>query len=135
MVVAGYCLIQVTPTYSVSARGRFSAGSRRIRAALCDGRSLSAVPGADPLAQGVSLLAMPTPEGVAGAGRAAVALCRMWTSDLGNIGHDLPRHADAVDDVVPSDVVGHQPEDWRQRVGSAAGPGVAQLQDGVELAS
>ena len=55
--------------------------------------------GAAPLAGGVSMPAVSGAEGVAGAGRPAVALCHVWPSDLGDRRHDLPGHADALDDV------------------------------------
>ena len=68
----------MTPTYSVSAGGGLSAGSGRIRAAVRHRRGLPPVFGPASVAGGISLSALPAREGVAGAGRPAVALCRLW---------------------------------------------------------
>ena len=54
--------------------------------------------------------------------------------DLGDRRHDFPRYADAADDLVPGDVVGHQPENGRQRAGVAADSGTAELQNGLDVA-
>src|SRR5438309_1950502 len=47
----------------------------------------------------------------------AVRVRRVRPADVGHGRHDLPGHADALADLVPRDVVGHQPEDWDQRPG------------------
>jgi len=126
-------LTQVTPTYSVRAREGLSAGSGRIRTTLRDRRGVPAVPGAAALARRLSLPALWPSEGVAGPRWSAVALRRLWSSDVGDRRNDFPRHADAAADVVSSHVVGHQPEDRRQCLGHAACARSRQLQDGVDL--
>src|SRR5512144_2060585 len=46
----------------------------------------------------------------------------------------VPGHTQTVADVVPGDVVRHQPEERRQRPGPAAGARAGQLRDGLDLA-
>ena len=126
-------LTQVAPTYSVRPRGGLSAGSRGVRAAIRDRRGLSRVSGAAPVAGGVSVPALWGAEGVARA-TTVVAVRGLRPPDVGDRRHDLPGHADAVGDVVPSDVVGDEPEDGGERLGVAADVGSAQLQDRLDVA-
>src|SRR6266496_2134605 len=74
-------LTQVTPIYSVQARGRLSAGSGRIRTAVHDRRGVSPVPGPAALARRISVPALWAPEGVARTGGPPLALRRLWPSD------------------------------------------------------
>lgn len=49
--------------------------------------------------------------------------------------HDFPRHADAADDLVPGDVVDHQPTDGCKCSGIAGSLGAGQLRDSLDLAA
>ena len=62
---------------------------------------------------------MPALWGAEGVARATtvVAVRGLRPPDVGDRRHDLPGHADAVGDVVPSDVVGDEPEDGGERLG------------------
>ena len=68
------------------------------------------------MAGGVSVPALWGAEGVARA-TTVVAVRGLRPPDVGDRRHDLPGHADAVGDVVPSDVVGDEPEDGGERLG------------------
>ena len=50
-------------------------------------------------------------EGVAD-GAFVVSLCGLWAANLGDGGDDLSGDSQATADVVSSDVVGDQPEEW-----------------------
>src|SRR5713226_530047 len=126
--------MQVTPRCSVPPRGGLSAGSGRVRAALRNRGCLQTVPRRAPLAAGVSLFAMPWAEGLARARWPGLGVLPLWPSELGHRGHHFPGHSNAIADVVPSDVVGHRPENRDERLDPATGPGVAQLQNGVDVA-
>ena len=78
---------------------------------------------------------MPALWGAEGVARATtvVAVRGLRPPDVGDRRHDLPGHADAVGDVVPSDVVGDEPEDGGERLGVAADVGSAQLQDRLDV--
>ena len=75
------------------------------------------------MAGGVSVPALWGAEGVARA-TTVVAVRGLRPPDVGDRRHDLPGHADAVGDVVPSDVVGDEPEDGGERLGVAADVGL-----------
>src|SRR3954468_11666994 len=47
--------------------------------------------------------------------------------------HDFPRHAQAIDDVVPSDLVGHGAEERRQCAGAATSSRFGQLRDRLDM--
>ena len=55
--------------------------------------------------------------------------------DLGYCGNDLRRHAQALDHVVSSHVVGNQPEARAERSGTPARPRPWELSDGVDVAA
>ena len=78
---------------------------------------------------------MPALWGAEGVARATtvVAVRGLRPPDVGDRRHDLPGHADAVGDVVPSDVVGDEPEDGGEHLGVAADVGSAQLQDRLDV--
>ncbi len=59
---------------------------------------------------------------------------RMRVGDDADGGHDVPGYAQAVARGVFCDVVRHQSEEWRRRLGFAAGAGVGQLRNGLDLA-
>ena len=60
-------------------------------------------------------------------GRRAASLRGLPVGDLGDGGHDLRRHADAVGELVRSDLVRGQPEAGRLRAGAAARARAGQL--------
>jgi hypothetical protein len=127
-------LTQVTPICSVSARGRLSAGSGRVRRALWRRGGVPGVLGPAAMARRLSMSPMRPPEGLAGS-RAPVAVRHVWAADLGDGWHDLPGHADAAADVVSRDVVRHQPEDGDERPDPATRPGPRELPDRVDVAA
>src|SRR5437867_1672007 len=96
-------LTQVTPIYSVRPGGGLSAGSRRVRGSVRDGRGVSRVSGQPPLTGGVSVSTVRAREIVAGAGR-IVPVCRLWAPDVGDGRHDLSGFADATADLVSRDM-------------------------------
>ena len=55
--------------------------------------------------------------------------------DVADGRHHLRGDAQAAADVVPGDVVRHQPEERRQCPGAAAGAGARQLRDGLDVAA
>ena len=73
------------------------------------------------LAGGVRLPAMRSHWGAVGNGAWGVSLPGMCWRDVADGRHDLRGDAQAVADVVPGDVVRHQPEERRQCLGLAAG--------------
>ena len=99
-------LTKVTPTYSGGPRGGLSADAGRIRGAVCDrGRvpALSRRRCAGPTGSAVRAVAERR------RGRSAtVRVRRLWSPDVGHGRDDLSGHPDAVDHVVPRDVVGDQ---------------------------
>ena len=108
------------PRYSVRARGRFSLGSGRIRAALRDRSGVPRVPVAAPLAGRLPGSAVRADQSLAGARARADAMRRVWASDLCHCRHYLSGQSDAAPGVVPSHVGGHQSENGRQRPGPPA---------------
>ncbi len=61
------------------------------------------------------------------AGARAVAVCGLWLPDFGDSRDDLPGHADPIASVVSRHVVGDDPEERRQHVGTAASAGAEKL--------
>lgn len=74
------------------------------------------------------------PESLAYATR-PLGMRRLWPSILGDRGNDISGYAKAVEPVVSCDVVRHQSKDRRQRFGIAAGSGIGQLPDRLDVAS
>ena len=70
-----------------------------------------------------------------GNGEESSLVCELSASDVRDSRDDLPRHTKALADVVPSDVVRHEPEIGRQRARFAARSGFGQLPDGLGLAA
>lgn len=50
-------------------------------------------------------------------------------------GYRAPRYPQAVAYVVSCDVVHHQPEEWHERLGAAAGAWLGQLRNGLDVAA
>ena len=74
------------------------------------------------MAKWVRLSPMPRgPELVDRAG--ATGLLGLWVSRFGDGWDNIPRYAQATEDMVPSDLVGHQPENRHQCTELAAGVG------------
>ena len=90
-----------------------------VEAALAGGIRLSTVRHA------VGLDDQPEPAGV----------CGMPVPGVINGRHDLSGYAKTADAVVPGDLVGNHPEEWRQCAGPATDPGVGQLRDRLDLAA
>src|SRR5208283_2875596 len=67
--------------------------------------------------------------------RRALAVRRMRLSILGDGRDNLSGHPHAAAVVVPRDVVGDDPEEWRQRFGTAASVGLAPVRDGLDVAA
>ena len=113
---------------------RFSAYSVGNRTAIQRRSRLSAVPVCTALARRLSLSSMRCQQGVGDAGQ-PLAVCRLPASSLGNRRHDFSGQSFAADHVVSGDVVHHQPEERRQRLGAAARFGIGQLPDGLGTAA
>src|SRR5712692_11252083 len=62
-----------------------------------------------------------------------VPVLQLSASDLGDGGHDFPRHAQAFGDVVSGNVVCDEPEERSQRAGVAACARAGWLRDGLDL--
>ena len=77
------------------------------------------------MASGVPLSALQSGEGMASSG--SVGVCRMWVPDFGDRRNDFPGYPDSVAHVVSRHVVGHDPEERRQRVGVATSAGAEEL--------
>jgi hypothetical protein len=86
---------------------------------------MSGVFGATAVAGGFPLSPLRIREGMAGAG--FVGVCRVWVPDFGDGQNDLPGHADSVTRMVSRHVVGDDPEERRQRVGTATSAGTEEL--------
>jgi len=86
---------------------------------------MSGVFDATAVASGFPLSPLRIREGMAGAG--SVGVCRVWVPDLSDCRNDLPGHADSVTRVVSRHVVGDDPEEWRQRVGTTTSAGTEEL--------
>ena len=67
--------------------------------------------------------------------RRAPAVRRMRLSILGDGRDNLSRHPYVAAVVVPRDVVGDDPEEWRQRFGAAASVGLAPVRDCLDVAA
>ncbi len=65
----------------------------------------------------------------------AAGVCRLWVSEVGDGGDHIPRYTDPVGGLVSSDVVGDHTEERRQRLGTAAGAGLEELRDGLDVAA
>ena len=66
-------------------------------------------------------------------GANVVSLCSLWTADFGHCGNDLSGHSQAASDVVSSDVVGDQPEEWGQCQRASAEFGAGQLPNRMDV--
>ena len=85
------------------------------------------------MAKWVRLSPMPRgPELVDRAGEAG--LLDLWVSRFGDGWDNIPRYTQATEDMVPSDLVGHQPENRHQCTELAAGVGFGQLSDRMDMA-
>ena len=62
-------------------------------------------------------------------------VCGMPVPGVRNGRHDFSGYAKTAGAVVPGDLVGDHPEEWRQRAGPATDPGVGQLRDRLDLAA
>ena len=79
---------------------------------------------------------MPTLRWWQGVARAdAAGMCRLWVSDVGDRRDDIPRYADPFGGLVSGDVVGDNAEERRQRSRTAAGVGLEELRDGLDVAA
>ena len=59
----------------------------------------------------------------------------LWAPDVGDRRHALPGYAHVVGDLVPSCLVGRQPEERRQRAGTATSPRPGQLSNRMDVAA
>ena len=87
-----------------------------------------------PVARWVSVPALRRRKGLA-ATFGAPGMRELRVSNVGHGGDDLPGHAQATGVVVSHDVVGDQPEERSQRLGSAARPWAGKLQDRLDVAA
>ena len=115
-VKGGIPLTQVTTTCSVQACGRLSSDARRLRGPLRDRGRVSGVSHSIALAGRVPLPCVRAGEVLARAGD-AVPVRELRPADLGHRWHDLSRYPGLAAHMVPRHVVGHQPEDGRERNG------------------
>lgn len=90
--------------------------------------------GAIALAGRLRLSALPKPWGLAGNARTD-DLQRMPVSGLGDSGHDLSGHTQAVEDVVSGNLVRHQSKERFQCYERAADLGLGELLDRLDLAA
>jgi len=75
---------------------------------------------------------LPWREIVAGAERPS-GVCWLWVPDVRDGGDDFPRYGDSVGCMVSGDVVGDHTEERSQRAGTAAGVGLEELRDRVDV--
>ena len=130
----GIYLTQVTTTCSVSGCGRVSARSTGAGAPLFDRGSLPGVFVSTSLAGRILLPTLRESEGMAGLGF-AVGMHGLSSPGFSDLGNDFSGQPTASDSMVSGGVVGHQPEERRQRHGLTAGAGLEELQDGLDFAA
>jgi hypothetical protein len=65
--------------------------------------------------------------------RLGLAVGRVRESSFGHGGDGFSGHEDAVDGLVSGHVVDYESEEWRQRIGFAAGAWMRQLTDGLDV--
>lgn len=130
----GIYLTQVTTTCSVSGGGRLSARSAGTGAPLFERGGLPRVFVSTPLAGRILLPTLRGSEGMAGLGF-AVGMRGLPPPGVRDLGHDFSGQPAASDFMVSGGVVGHQPEERRQRHGLTARVGLEELQDGLDLAA
>ena len=93
------------------------------------------LPGSAALARRIPLSDLRPPEGVASA-PPAVRVCRLWPPpDVRHGWDDLPGHPQPAHRLVSGDVGRHQSEDRDERADAAAGAGLGQLPNGLDLAA
>ena len=83
------------------------------------------ISGPTPVAGGFPLSPLWIGEGMAGS--RIVGVRRVWMPDFGDRRNNLPRYADSLTAMVSRLVVDDDAEEWRQRVGAAAGAGSEEL--------
>ncbi len=127
-------LTQVTPTCSVRPRVGFPQESGRVRRPIRVGGGVLGLPGSAALARRIPLSDLRPPEGVASA-PPAVRVCRLWPPDVRHGWDDLPGHPQPAHRLVSGDVGRHQSEDRDERADAAAGAGLGQLPNGLDLAA
>ena len=126
-------MTQVTARCSILLHGRLSQDAFGIRREVWDRRGLSGIFIPVEMAGGVRLSPMPRgPELVDRAG--AAGLFSLWVSRFGDGWDNIPRYTQATEDMVPSNLVGHQSENRQQCIGLAAGFGFGQLSDRMDMA-
>lgn len=84
------------------------------------------------MAAGVQVYSLPGIEVLASATHSA-GVFQLPSSNIGLGGYGFSGHAQAVNDVVPGHVVRDQPEEWSERLGTAASTGAGQLPNGLGL--
>jgi hypothetical protein len=63
----------------------------------------------------------------------SVAVLSVRPSNVGNGGNRFPGYAEAIEDVVPGNVVRDEPEEWSERAGLAEGARARKLSNGLDL--
>src|ERR1035438_5659336 len=96
-------------------------------------RGVSGILGATAVANGFRVSTLRIGKGLAGAG--SVGVWRVWLSDFGDRRNDFSRYADPFAGVVPGHVVGDDPEERRQCIGSAARARAEEIRDRLDVAA
>src|SRR5450432_1972749 len=94
---------------------------------------VSVIPGATAVANRFRVSTLRVGEGVARA--RSVGMRPLRRSDFGDHRDDFSGHQDATTGVVSRHVVGDNPEERRQRLGSATRAGAEEVRDGLDVAS
>jgi len=132
--IRGIYLTQVAPRCSVWGYGGLSADAHGIRDALLDRRGVPPIRLSASLAQRVHLPSVRRARGLAHRERLG-GLHGLRLSRIRDSGDGFREHSQAVDAVVPGDLVADISEDGGQRFGVAEGSWYRQLQDRMDVAA
>lgn len=94
---------------------------------------VSGILGATAVANGFRVSALRIGEGLAGA--RSVGVWQVWLSNFGDRRGDFSRYANPFAGVVPGHVVGDDPEERCQRIGSATRARAEEIRDGLDVAA
>src|SRR3954468_16776231 len=119
----GYLLDSGYPRCIVGGHGGLPSQSQRVGGSLQQRGGLPGILVPTPVARWISVPALRRCEELA-APFGAPGMRQLWVSNVGHGGGDVSRHAKATGVMVSNDVVGNQPEERGQRLGSAACPWV-----------
>ena len=128
----GIPLTPVAPTGSSPGYGGLSSDASGARIPLRLEGGVPRLPRATPVAPRIRVSHLRGNPGVVHRA-GALDVRELRAPDVGDRRHDLPGHAHVVGDLVPSCLVGRQPEERRQRAGTATSPRPGQLSNRMDV--